>query len=667
QQNINGLGAFATVYYDQGKLQVYEHNPYRGYISSVQSMAHFGLGKTTLVDSVVIQWNNYKKQTIKNVKANQVLNVTIADALEGYSREQPKFAGNTLFKQVTASVGIKYQHNDVEFIDFNKQTTLPHKLSEYCPALAAGDVDGNGLDDLIIGGNSGNHAQLFLQQHDEKFLQKDLFTGLDSNMTNYKDEGILLFDANGDGSPDVYIAGGGYNFEVNSPNYQDRLYINDGKGNFTITTQALPPNHTSKLCVRAMDFNGDGKPDLFVSGRVEPGKYPKPVSSFIYRNDTQNGIVKFTDVTAEIAPDLKNIGMVCDALFTDFDNDGQTDLMLAGEWMPVTFLKNVGGKFKNVTAGSGLINKTGWWNSIVAGDFRNTGRIDYIVGNVGLNTLYKASDQYPVYITANDFDKNGGYEPIPSLFLKDQKGQFKEFPANGRDDIVEKMPALKKKYENYKKFATATMEEIFPPAKMEGAIRLKATMLQSCYIRNDGAGKFTMIPLPGEAQISTINGMIADDFDKDGNLDLLISGNDFGTDVSIGRYDALNGLVLRGDGKGGFTPLSILESGVFINGNGKALVKLRDVNNQCLVAASQNKGPLQVYKLRYPQTAIPFATGDAYAIITKKNGSKQKVENYFGSSFLSQSAHFFSVGNDAESVIITNSSGKQRNVFNKNN
>ena len=225
--------------------------------------------------------------------------------------------------------------------------------------------------------------------------------------------------------------------------------INDGKGNFTLAANALPNNYTSKLCVRAFDYNKDGKPDLFVSGRVDPWNYPKPVSSFIFRNDSDKGHIKFTDVTEEVAPDLKNIGMVCDALFTDFDNDNQTDLILAGEWMPVTFLKNIGGKFKNVTSISGIDNKTGWWNSIVAGDFRHTGRTDYIVGNVGLNTLYQASDQYPVYITAKDFDNNGGYEAFTSLFLKDQKGQIKEFPANGRDDVIEKLPAMKKRFNNY--------------------------------------------------------------------------------------------------------------------------------------------------------------------------------------------------------------------------
>ncbi len=424
----------------------------------------------------------------------------------------------------------------------------------------------------------------------------------------------------------------------------------------------MPVNYTSKLCVRASDFNKDGKLDLFVSGRVDPWNYPKPVSSFIFRNDTKNGVVKFTDVTEEIAPGLKNIGMVCDALFTDFDNDGQTDLLLTGEWMPLTFLKNAGGKFKNVTSGSGIDNKQGWWNSIVAGDFRHTGRTDYIVGNIGLNTLYKASDQYPVYCTSNDFSSNGSYQAIMSLFLKDQKGQLKEFPASGRDAIIERMPALKKQFDNYNKFAVATMSEIFPPDKMKGGLRLQANMLQSCFIRNDGNGKFTMVPLPQAAQVSALNGMIADDFDGDGNLDVLINGNDYSTEVSIGRHDALNGLLLKGDGKGAFIPLSILQSGIYIPGNGRALVKLRSAKEGYRVAASQHMDSLKVFELRRKTIAIPIQTDDVYALIKYANGAIEKKEFYYGTSFLSQSGRFLTVNEKVISVEITDSNGKTRKI-----
>ena len=308
----------------------------------------------------------------------------------------------------------------------NIQPTLLHKFSDYSPAIASADIDGNGLDDIVVGGNGYSPGRIFFQQSDGKFIEKMLYNYNSSNDGNFKDEGILVFDANGDGKPDIYISSGGYQFRPGNANYQDRLYINSGKGNFILDTTAIPQNHSSKFCVRAFDYNHDGKLDLFVSGRVDPWNYPKAVSSFIFRNDSKNGVAKFTDVTNEVAPELKNIGMVSDALFTDFDNDGQTDLILTGEWMPITFLKNENGKFKKIK--TGLENKLGWWNSIVAGDFRHTGRMDYIVGNLGQNNIFNASDSLPVYITANDYDNNGTYDAFPSYFIKDKNGIKKRIP-----------------------------------------------------------------------------------------------------------------------------------------------------------------------------------------------------------------------------------------------
>jgi hypothetical protein len=626
-------------------------------------MAHFGLGTTTMVDSVVVQWNNNTKQTITNVRSNQTITVNINDAQKFY-HQQPIVDTTSLFREVTKTNGVDFKNTDYDFIDFNIQKLLPHKLSEYSPALAAGDMDGNGLDDLIVGGNSdGNaHAQLFLQQANGKFIQKDLLPGINTWNRMYKDEGILLFDANADGKPDIYIASGGYRFQSGNNSYQDRLYINDGKGNFKEDTSALPVNYTSKLCVRAFDYNNDGKLDLFISGRVDPWHYPKPVSSCILRNDSKDGKAHFTDVTDEVAPELKNIGLVCDALFTDFDGDGQTDLVLAGEWMPVTFLKNINGKFKDVTGSSGVANKPGWWNSITAGDFRHTGRTDYIVGNVGLNTLYQASDEYPVYVTAKDFDGNGNYDAVPSIFLPDVNGDKKEFPAYGRDDMIKEMISIKRRFTNYKSFGLATMDSVITPDMRKGALRLKANMLQSCYLRNDGNGKFTMIPLPLKAQMSPINGMISDDFDGDGNLDVLMTANDYGTDIAVGRYDAMNGLLLKGDGKGNFEPQSILQSGIYIPGNGKALVKLEGASGQYLVAASQNKGALKLFQLRKNERNIKVSPDDVSAMIHYKNGNIQKQEFYYGTSFLSQSSRFLTVEDNMSSITITNRKGEARTI-----
>jgi len=657
KQNINGIGACATLFYDNGKQQVYDNNPYRGYLSSVQCMGHFGLGKTGLVDSVVIKWNNGKKQVMRNVGVDSSIVADIRDALEDYSDPRPAVDRRSLFREITASAGIKYTHRDIPLIDFTIQALLPHKLSEYNPALAAGDINGDGLDDLVIGGNPVDRAKVFLQQRDGRFIQREL---LPAGSGQAKDEGVLLFDANGDGKPDLYIARGGYSAAADSINYQDKLYINDGTGNFREDTAALPVNHTSKLCVRAFDFNRDGKPDLFVSGRVSPAGYPKPVSSFIFRNDSEKGRVKFTDVTEEVAPELKNIGMVSDALFSDFDDDGQTDLVLVGEWMPVTFLKNTGGKFKNVTSGSGIARFTGWWNSIAAGDFRHTGRTDYIVGNVGLNTYYKGNEELPVRITAKDFDNNGAFIAITSLYLPDPEGRKKEFPASGRDDIARQFPGIKKRFASYKPFALATMDDLLTPEQRNGALRLQATILQSCYLRNEGGGKFTLIPLPREAQVSVINGMVVDDLDGDGNLDVLMNGNDYGTEVATGQYDALNGLLLKGDGKGGFSPRSIQESGICIPHNGKALVKLLSSSGDYRVAASQHQDALKLYQLKRRVNAVRINPDEVSAVVMGRENKSRKEEFYYGSSFLSQSSRFILVDSSIERVTIQNTKGKPR-------
>jgi ASPIC/UnbV protein/VCBS repeat protein len=660
--NRNGLGAWVELHYDHGQQQVYEYTPYRGYLSTIQDIAHFGLGKVRVVDSVIVKWPDGKMQLLKDVPADQVLKVDIRNAALSYSYSQPGVATQTLFREISDSVNVHFSQQQRDYIDFNIQKLLPHKLSEYGPALAVGDIDGNGLDDFIVGGAAGQSAQVFLQQRDGRFIQKPLMSDAEAKNKLSDDLGILLFDADGDGHPDLYIASGGVENERGSAAYQDRLYVNDGKGNFTLDPKALPENFTSKFCVRAADFDHDGKLDLFISGRSDPGNYPRPVSSFIYRNDSRNGHIHFTDVTATVAKDLVNIGMVCDAIWTDFDGDGWPDLVLAGEWMPVTFLKNDKGVFRNVTGATGIGDQTGWWNSIVAGDFNNDGRIDYIVGNLGQNSFYKASDQYPVRVYGKDFDNNGIYDMITSLYLPDQEGNKKEFPAESRDDLLRQMNALRRKFPDYKSYAMATMDQVLTADQRKGALILQANNFQSCMLRNDGNGKFTMIPLPAEAQFSVLNGMVAGDFDGDGKLDLVLNGNDYGTDPSNGRYDALNGLFLKGNGKGSFSPLSILQSGVFIPGNGKALVKLRGAGGKCLLAAGQNRGPLKIFELKRNVRCIPVQPLDVSALLRYKDGSARKEEIYYGSSFLSQSGRFINVDDQVVSLQITDNKGATRQI-----
>jgi len=664
EQNVNAIGAEISIYYDHGKKQVVDQSPYRGYLSTIQNTVHFGLGTAATIDSAIIIWPNGQKQVLAQTKADQTVKLSIKNATAVNVLNANVFASNTLFTDVTASLGVKYVHTQNDYVDFNIQKLIPHKFTEYAPAVAVGDIDGNGLDDMIIGGSIGNSAQILLQQPNGGFTQKDLLSKALLPLKQNMDEGILLIDVDSDTDLDLIISSGGYEQPAGSDVYLDKLYVNDGKGNFTAQENALPANKTSKLCIKSVDYDKDGDLDLFIGGRVDPSAYPKPVSSFIYRNDSKDGQIKFTDVSAQVAKDLNKIGLVCDALFTDFDNDGWIDLILTGEWMPITFLKNEKGVFKNVTANTGVDKQVGWWNSIVSGDFDNDGDLDYIVGNLGGNSYYKASTTYPVVMYANDFDKNGSYDAFPGLYLPISHVDtvLKLFPAQTREDAIKQMIGMRSKYQNFKTYAAATLDDMFTPEQIKGAQVLKANYFNSSYLQNNGNGKFSITALPLAAQVSTLNGMQVDDFNGDGNLDIAINGNDFGTEVSVGRYDALNGLIMLGDGKGGFVPQSILESGLFLPGNGKALVKLTNAKGEYLMAASQNKGPLKIYKSKIIQTSIKVMPNEVAAIITYTNGKTRKEEFYYGQSFLSQSGRSILKNDKIKSITIIDNKGNRRTI-----
>lgn len=658
--NRNGIGATIHIYY-QGKQQVYENTPYRGYMSSVENIVHFGVGNTTLIDSVVVIWPNEKKQVLQNIKVNQVVTINIADANTKEDFTTPLLAINNWFTDITKTAGINFLSSEEDFIDFNIQRLIPHKLSQYGPPLAVGDVNGDGLEDLVVGGGSPNYASLFLQKADGSFNKTKFIEATD---LKYQDDaGICLFDADGDNDLDIYIASGGSENPPGSKAYADHFYINDGKGNFKEDLTAFAPNYTAKSCVKAIDYDNDGDLDLFVGGRVLPGGYPQAVSSFIYRNDSKNGHIKFTDVTKEVAPALQNIGMVSDAIWSDVDNDGKPDLILVGEWMPVSILKNEQGKF--VPIKSNLLSEVGWWNSITAADLDNDGDMDYIIGNFGMNGFFRPSTQFPIKAYGKDFDNNGSFDAVFSTYLPSPlTGDMKEYPIASRDEFINEMNDMRKRFFNYSSYAKSEMKDIFDEKALQGGHQLSANIFHSCWIETLGNRKFVLHPLPTQAQLAPVYGIAVNDFNQDGNIDIVLNGNEFSMSPPLGRYDALNGLVLQGDGKGNFSPLSILKSGLYVPGNGKALAQLV-VRNKLTIAASQNASRLKLFQSKQPEGKIIMPQpNDKYAIVHLKNGRKRKEEFAYGSSFLSQSGRFIQFNKTMQSIEITNNKNEKRIITN---
>ncbi len=630
--NPMGLGAIVEYELSDGRKEFYEHTPYRGFLSSVDPIAHFGLGKFTTVKNLKITWPGGRTQTLPAVNADQTITLRAKNARSG-NATPVAIASNSLFQDVTTELGITYKHEETDIIDFNLQKTLLHKLTEYGPALAVGDVNGDGLADMVIGGSSKFATDMLLQQPSGRFILKSMPTKLS------EDAGLLLFDADGDGDLDLYATSGSPEFGANelAEALRHRLYTNDGKGNFTLAASALPNVSLNGSCVKAADVDGDGDLDLFVGGRVEPYKYPMGVPSYLLRNDSKKGEPRFTNVTAQMAPHLAKGGLTCDALWTDYDKDGDPDLLLASEWAPLTMLRNDKGQLQPVD-NSGLADKVGFWNSITPGDFDNDGDIDYLAGNIGQNNLLRASTERPVRIYAGDFDNNGFYDAFPSVYFKNAKGQYEEYPYFGWDDMVKQMIGIKKRYLEYAPFGQATMNQILTEEERNQALKLSANYLSSSYIENKGNGQFEIRPLPVMAQTAPIFGMLAQDIDGDGNLDAVLVGNEHGSDMVGGRMDAFDGLVLKGDGKGNFTPLSIRQSGFYVPGNAKAIASWPDAKGSLHMAVTQNRGALRVFAVRQPQMFVPVDAQTTAVTIRLKNGRTRRQEIPFGTSFYSQSA-----------------------------
>ena len=646
--NPFALGATVRLYAGTSGTQYVENYPFRGFQSTVETTLHFGLGSNSSADSIDIRWPDGKHTLLKNIKANQVIVAKHSDAAEKAKTNLP--AKNTLFTNITSATGIDYVHKETDFDDFKIQPLMPHKYSQNGPGIAVGDVNADGRPDFFVGGAQQSPGALYLQTGQARFTRKDLEKSGDSD-----DLGSLFFDADGDDDLDLYVVSGGNEQMAETSFYQDRLYFNDGRGNFSYNPKALPRMFESGSCVTAADYDGDNDLDLFVGGRMHPGKYPLPGKSYILRNEGGT----FRNVTDEIGgPGFARMGMVTAALWTDFDNDGQTDLMVAGEWMPITFYKNENGRFVNVTKELGLQNTTGWWNSIVSGDFDADGDTDYVLGNCGKNSRYKPTSREPLTLYTKDFDENATLDPFLSYYVNGE-----HHLVHSRDEVIGQVPFMRKRFPRYSEFAASEFSDILSPEDLKGAYILKAETFDNTYVQNEGGGRFTIKALPTEAQFAPLFGMMSLDANGDGNLDLLAVGNSFGTEISLGRYDASYGHVLIGDGKGNFKNERPDASGFVVNGDAKGLARLMNANGKTIVLVSKNNGPLEAFEAKDQSgNLLQLEPMDASAIITFSNGRKSKVELHYGSTYLSHSDRVLMIPQSALSVVIRSFAGEERVV-----
>ena len=640
--NLEGLGAKVATWAG-GHLQYTEYTRQRGYQSTMATGIHLGLGSVKRIDSLKIVWPNGNGQLIRNVASNQTLTLDERKAVpqpSTFMQLQPP--ATPLLTEITDLTGLNFQHQEDDFVDYKaQQTLLPHKHSQLGPGIAVGDVDGNGLDDIYIAGSANKGGTFFLQQTSQKagtpkFIRKD------RPAKRPEETGVLLFDADSDGDLDLYAVHGSTEFGKNEAIYQDSLYLNDGKGNFRASPKALPNTMSSGSCVIATDFDHDGDLDLFVGGRVVPQRYPEPARSYLLRND---GVARvetrfqtdqfphFTDVTDQLAPGLGRAGLICAALWTDVDDDTWPDLMLAGEFMPITIFKNQQGKRFTPIQTPELAKAVGFWNSLTAGDFDNDGDMDYVAGNLGLNSRLQASADQPVSIYAADYDKNGTLDPILSVF-----NSGVEYPFHPRDVLTDQIPSFKKKMTSYAAYGQTTLSSLLSADEQKQAIVKRATYLSSAYIENR-AGTLTLHNLPIEAQFSPVFGNSATDLNHDGNLDILLVGNDYATEVLSGWQDAGLGLCLLGDGKGHFKSLMPANAGFVVDGDAKSLSTILLANGQLYYLATQNNGPLRVFKEANNQAMYQHVKPvDIQLVQPMTNGKKRKTEFNYGSGYLSQSS-----------------------------
>ena len=585
--NTEAIGAKVTVK-NKGKFIYLEQMPMRGYLSTVDPRPNLGLGPLTMLDSLIVEWPDDRSTIMTDVKTDQILTLYQKDAKKvSFHVVDSARSENEYFENISKDNRINFVHKEIDFNDFERDPLLYQMMSTEGPRMCKGDVNGDGLEDIYICGAKGQPGALLIQHKNGTFesVNKPLFE--EDKISEEMD--CAMFDADEDGDLDLYVASGGNEFPESSSALADRLYINDGKGKFVKSAQILPAGrYESTSCVRAADFDKDGVMELFVGIRLKPFSYGVPVNGYLLEND---GKGNFTNVTSQIAPELQDVGMIRDMLWADVDVDGDKDMILAGDWIPLKVFINEKGTFKEKKDAFGSDKTQGWWNCLTAGDFDGDGDVDFIAGNHGLNSRFKATPEKPVSMYVNDFDLNGTIEQILCVYDED-----KSYPLALKHDLTRQIPGLLKKYPKYEMYKDQQITDIFTPEQLKNSIRLDAYLLETSLFINDGTGHFSRKPLPIEVQISPVYAAEVDDYNGDGNPDILLGGNQFSVKPEVGRYDASYGSFLIGDGKGGFSYISAKSSGFRLDGEVRDIMEVTTSTGEIIVVACSNDS-LQVFKV----------------------------------------------------------------------
>lgn len=584
-QNTHAIGSSVTV--TAGDRQFYlEQMPMRGFQSTVDPRLNFGVGTADTLDRVLVKWPDGKVTELTSVAANQAIEIDYDDATTPGRGEMVALAdAKPVFNDVSDRLKIDYIHAENYYVDFDRDQLIYHMITSEGPRMSRGDVNGDGLEDIFIGGPRDVAGKLFLQQAGGSFKSWGAETFEADKLS--EDAGSTFVDVDGDGDLDLYVCSGSNEFPNSSTALVDRLYINDGNGSFTKSSQILPTaRFESTSCVTAADYDNDGDEDLFVGVRVQPFLYGVPANGYILNND---GKGNFTNVTGKVAPELTGIGMITDAAWSDVDGDEDQDLLVVGEYMPVTVFVNEGSNFVNKTSQAGLADSRGWWNNIVAADLDKDGDVDFVLGNHGLNSRFKASTDRPVCMYVSDFDQNGAIEQIVCRYDGDES-----YPLVLRHDLVSQIPSLKKKYLKYESYKEQAIDDIFSSDQLDKAIKLEAQVMESSVLLNNGSGTFTLSTLPMEAQLAPVYAIATDDFDGDGTPDIVLGGNLYRVKPEVGRYDASRGLFLKGKGDGTFEAWPSKRSGMRIEGELRDFTTIR-IGGRAMLLGARNSNTLVVY------------------------------------------------------------------------